>query len=117
MAVVLQNAKDLLRTLIRSIDKKVEYTLTVAEGERSGISVGLALGKRSTNVTIAADDLEAAVQSSMRRSQIRTTLKQAVDRMTFQSTPVASTRMLRAKTQTDGFFRPPQGARGGGGRR
>jgi hypothetical protein len=48
----------------------------------------------------------------MTRSQLRTTLKRALDKVTFQPMPVASTKMLRGKAIEGGFFRPPQGGRG-----
>lgn len=117
MALVLEQATTLLRTIIRSIDKKVDYSFATVEGDRPGILVNLALRKRTTAVTIPATDLEAAGESTMRRDQVRAVLKRAIDGMMFESAPVASTKMLRAKVDPAGFFRPPQGGGGRGGRR
>lgn len=116
MTLVLEQATTMLRTLIRSIDKKVEYSFSAVEGDRPGIAVSLSLRKKSASVTVPAADLEAASESSMRREQVRGTLKRAIDGMMFQSSPVASTKMLRAKVDPAGFFRPPQGGNRGGRR-
>ena len=112
MALALENANTIVRSLVRSIDKRAEYTTTFTEGDRPGVKVTLSMRKRSTAVTIPIETLTAATQSSIQRSQLRNTLKRALDRMLFVTIPVASTKMLRPTTQSDGFFRPPQGFRG-----
>jgi hypothetical protein len=112
MTLDLGTANEVLRSVIRSIDKRAEYTTTVIEGDRPGVAVTLSMRKRSTTVTIPAETLAAAGQNSIRRNQLRTTLKQALDKMQFVVMPVASTKLLRAKTAPDGFFRPPSGGRG-----
>ncbi len=112
MTLAPENANTILRSLIRSIDKRAEYTMTLTKGERPGVMVSLSMRKRSTTVAIPMEVLTAAEHDSMRRNQLRTTLKRALDRMLFVTAPVASTKMLRATTQTEGFFRPPPGGRG-----
>jgi hypothetical protein len=112
MALVLEDAKAMLRTIIRSIDKKADYSVSLVDGDRPGVAVSLSARKRNTTVSIPAEDLEAARHDSMRRSQLRTTLKRALDRMAFQPMPVADTKMLRATMTEGGFFRPAQGGRG-----
>lgn len=112
MALDLGSANEILRSVIRSIDKRAEYTTALVEGDRPGVSVTVSMRKRSTTVTIPIETLAAAEQNTIRRNQLRTTLKHAMDRMQFVATPVASTKLLRAKTAPDGFFRPPSGGRG-----
>ena len=112
MTLALESVNTILRSLVRTIDKRAEYTATFTEGDRPGVKVTLSMRKRSTTVTIPIETLTAAEQSSIQRSQLRTTLKHALDRMLFVSIPVASTEMLRPATQADGFFRPPPGGRG-----
>jgi hypothetical protein len=110
--MVLEDAETILRPLIRSIDKRAEYTTKPAEGDRPGVAVTLSMRKRSATVTIPVEDLTAASQNSMRRNQLRTTLKRALDRMLFVSVPVASTKMVRPTAHADGFFRPSSFGRG-----
>jgi len=112
MTLALQDANTILHSVIRTIDKRVEYTATPADGDRAAVVVALSLRNRSTTVTIPVDALEAARENSMRRHQLRTTLKHALDRMLFVALPMMSTKMLRPMTQSDGFFRPPSGGRG-----
>ena len=112
MGNILEEAEEIVRPLIRSIDKRAEYTTKLTDGERPAVSVAVSLRKRSTTVTIPVEELKAAAQSSMRRNQVRTTLKRAMDRMMFEKLHVASTKMERPATTGEGFFRPPTGGRG-----
>jgi ribosomal protein S20 len=112
MAFVLADANGLLRTIIKSIDKKAEFRVDPIEGERPSLAVNMSLRKRSTTVSVPIEQVEAARENSMSRSQLRTTLKRALDKVTFEAMPVASTKMLRGKSVEGGFFRPPQGGRG-----
>lgn len=112
MAFVLEDANGLLRTIIKSIDKKAEFRVDPVEGDRPSLAVNLSLRKRSTTVSVPIEQVEAAKESSMSRSQLRTTLKRALDKVTFEPRLVASTKMLRGKAVEGGFFRPPQGGRG-----
>lgn len=113
MPLILEDARTLLRTLIRSIDRKAEFTVSVQEGDPPGVAVTLALRKNRTTVFIPADQMEAAGQDSMRRSQLRIVLKRAIDRMMFTSTPIASTKLTRGAVVEGGFFRAQQGGRSG----
>jgi len=101
------NAEALIRTLVRSIDKRAEYSLAPADDDTARIIVSLSLRKKSSTVGLKLDDLAAAAQNLMRKNQVRTTLKRAIDRMMFVTTPIASTAMLRPDSQADGFFRTP----------
>jgi hypothetical protein len=112
VTLTLTDADTILRPLIRSIDKRAEYSIALREGERSEVAVTLSMRRQTTTVTIPVDALTAARQDSMRRNQLRTTLKRALDKMMFVSSPIASTKMLRAATQAEGYFRVPSGRRG-----
>ncbi len=112
MNLVLEDAKALLRTLINSIDRKAEVSVSLKEGDQPGVNVAITLRKHKTTIAVSAAKLEEAVRDSIGRSQLRTSLKRVIDRMTFEVTPFASTKMLRGATVDGGFFRPPQGGRG-----
>jgi|SRR6478752_1289859 len=116
MALNLDSAKTLLRNVVRTIDKKVDCTTVLHEGDRPGVSVTLAVRKARTTVVIPEEQIEGAAQDSMRRSQLRTLLKRTIDRMTFKPNEIASTKLVRGAITDDGFFRPRQGGYRGGGR-
>ena len=80
MPLVLDEVKELLRGVIRSIDRKADFTVSLLEGDRPGASVNISLRKHSTTVVVPAEQIEAASQFTMNRSQLRTTLKRAIDR-------------------------------------
>lgn len=114
MTLTLETVHSVLNELIRSIDKNVEYTVAEGKGERSEVMLNLTLRRLATTVTIPTDNLEAARSDLMRKNQLRTTIKRALDRMTFRTLPVASTKMVRAKTEGGTFFRhTPSGGRRG----
>lgn len=112
MALALEDARTIIRPLMSSIDKRAEYTASLVEGDRPGVMVTLTMRKKTTSVTVSIETLTAARKDSMRRNQLRTTLKQALDKMLFVSHTLASTKMLRPMTKSDGFFRTPMGGRG-----
>jgi hypothetical protein len=116
MPLTLETAKTLLRNLVRTIDKKVDCSAVLHEGDRAGIAVTLSSKKVRTTLVITEEQLEAAEQDSMRRSQLRTLLKRSIDRMNFKPNEIASTKILRGAITDDGFFRPRQGGYRSGGR-
>jgi len=113
MSVVLEEARSLLRTLIRSIDKKVEFSATLHSGDRPGVAVTLSLHKNQATMVIPEDQLEGVESDPIRRAQLRTSLKRTIDRMTFKPNDVVSTKMVRGSVVDGGFFRVQQGSRGG----
>ena len=113
MAVVLEDARNLLRTLIRSIDKKVDFSVVLHSGDRPGVAVTMTLHKNSATVVIPEEQLEGLAEDTIRRAQLRTSLKRTIDRMTFKPNDVVSTKMLRGAVVDGGFFRVQQGSRGG----
>lgn len=117
MTLALGQANEIVRTIVRTIDKRAEFDAkSVAEGDRPAITGTLSMRKQTTTVTIPIEALTAAGESSTRRHELRTTLKRALDRMTFVATPATSTKMTRPSTSADGFFRPPSAGRRGGRR-
>jgi len=113
MSMSLEDARTLLRTLIRTIDKKVEFSVSLHSGDRPGVALSLALQKQKTEMVIPAEQLEGIESDSVRRAQLRTSLKRTIDRMTFKPNQVVSTKMIRAAVTEGGFFRVQQGNRGG----
>jgi hypothetical protein len=114
-ALSLETATAILGRMVRGIDKKVEYRVAVAEGQEAAVTVHLSLRRQATTLTIPAGDIEDASRDLMQRHQLRTTIKRALDRMTFKPIPVLSTKTNNSKTEGGGFFRPSHG--GGRGRR
>ena len=103
----------LLTTMMRGIDKKT--TLTVAarpNPDRPGVTVHLTRDKRTGTMEISEDDLLACSADLMRRSQVRTALKRARDRMWEEKGYIFSTKVEHQKPEGMQFFRPSQGGRG-----
>lgn len=117
MPLSLQAATEFLRTLVRSIDRKADLTVTTQPEAPHGIVLAVELRKTRTTVTITPADLEAAMDDAMPRAQLRTRIKGAIDRMTFKPLPLASTKMVRGAVVDGGFFRSNTGGPRGGGRR
>ena len=105
MTVELDHARSLLRTLIRSIDKKVDFIASASESDTPGVSVALSRQTLHTTIVIPQEQIDAAGESSIYRSQLRTLLKRTIDRMTFRQTDFASTKMVRGAVTDGGFFR------------
>jgi hypothetical protein len=116
MPLSLEDARATLRTVIRSIDKKVEFSVALDDGTRPGVTVALARQKDKATIAISQEQLEAAIGDSMARSNLRGMLKRTIDRMSFRPNEVASTKMVRGTITDDGFFRPRQGGFRGGRR-
>lgn len=113
MPPALEDERALLRTLIRSIDKKADFSVTLQDGDRPCVEVSLQVRKQKLSVLIPLSQFENAEENSMRRSELRTMIKRAIDRATFEPKDIASTKMVRGTMVEGGFFRSPQGGRGG----
>jgi hypothetical protein len=114
MTIVLENARNMLRTVIRSIDKKVDFSATLHSGDRPGVALTLTHQHKHASLIIPEDQLEGIETDSIRRAQLRTLLKRTIDRMSFKQIDIASTKMLRGAVSDGGFFRVQQsGYRGG----
>src|SRR6185436_10313222 len=109
MPLTSDDQRSMLRSVIRSIDKKAEFTISARDDDQPGIVVTLSIRKYKAAVSIPAEQIEGATQDSMRRSQLRTLLKRAIDRASFEPGTIASTKMMRGKVIEGGFFRSQQG--------
>ncbi len=117
MPVSLEEARELVWTLVHGIDRKAELTVVPSTGDVPGVAATVTLRKQKTTLVISARDIENALASSMQRSQLRTTIKRAIDRMTFTVLPFASTKRVRGTIVDGGYFRSQPGGGFRGGRR
>jgi hypothetical protein len=111
MALTLDEARNLLWSLVRSIDRKADLTVTAHPGDDAAVNAVITLRKSKASLVIAARDIEAARESTISRSNLRTTLKRAIDRATFAAPPMASTKVHRGPEIDGGFFRNASGPR------
>jgi hypothetical protein len=111
MALTLDEARNLLWSLVRSIDRKADLTVTAHTGDEPAVNATITLRKSKASLVIAARDIEAAQESTISRSNLRTTLKRAIDRATFAAPPMASTKVNRGPEIDGGFFRNASGPR------
>lgn len=112
MALTLDEARNVLWTLVRTIDRKADLTVTAhTGGEEPGVNAIVTLRKSKATLVISARDIEAAKESTISRSQLRTTIKRAIDRATFAPPPMASTKVNRGPEIDGGFFRNQGGPR------
>ena len=70
---VYQEEEDLLRDIIRSINKKIDYT--AKEGEGTRFTLHLKLRSHETDVMLDLEDLEVAKEDMIKRHQIRQKIK------------------------------------------
>lgn len=111
MSLTLDEARNVLWSLVRSIDRKADLVVTPQTGGEAGVNATVTLRKHKASLAIAARDIEAAQESTMHRSQLRTTIKRAIDRATFTPPPIASTKVARGPEIDGGFFRSNSGPR------
>jgi hypothetical protein len=76
---VFQEEENVLRNIIRSIDKRVDYR--AKEGEGSRFTVHVKLRNRETDVILDLEDLKAAKLDMVRRHQIRQKIKARCDHL------------------------------------
>ncbi len=75
-----KQSANLLRTIIRSIDKKLEYSL-VDPTQEGRFSLRLVTRGREGLVSIRTDDLRRAVVDDVRKNNIRQKIKNARDHL------------------------------------
>ena len=114
MPMPLDDARAMMRTLIRSIDKKVDFAVTSSDSP--GVSVALSRDTRHATILISQQQLDAVESNSLYLPHLRSTLKRAIDRMMFRPTEYASTKTVRGPSADGGFFRSPSGGPRGGRR-
>ncbi len=76
---VYQEEENLLRDIIRSIDKRVDYS--AKEGEGSRFTVHVKFRNHETDVVLDLEDLKAAKEDMVRRHQIRQKIKARYDHL------------------------------------
>lgn len=76
---VYQEEENLLRDIIRSIHKKVDYT--AKEGQGSRFTVHVKLRGHEADVTLDIEDLKAAKTDMVKRHQIRQKVKARCDHL------------------------------------
>jgi hypothetical protein len=77
---VVKQTAELLRGIIRSIDKKLEYSL-MDQTQEGRFSLRLSSYGREGVVSLLTDDLRAAGQNSVRRNAIRQKIKSTRDHL------------------------------------
>lgn len=76
---VFQDEESLLRDIIRSVDKRVDYS--AKEGEGSRFTVHIKLRGHEAEVMLDLEDLKAARTDMVRRHQIRQKIKARCDHL------------------------------------
>jgi hypothetical protein len=116
---VVKQIAELLRGIIRSIDKKLEYSL-MDQTQEGRFSLRLSTRGREGVVCLATDDLRAAGQDAVRKNIIRQKIKNKRDHLlsnyVVDVMGVTIARMLKQAAGTreefkPSFFRRPQGRR------
>lgn len=114
---VFQEEENLLRDIIRSFDKRVDYS--AKEGEGSRFTIHVKLRGHEADVVLDLEDLKAAKTDMVRRHQIRQKIKARCDhldksRYGADVLGLKSARILRASpkleapAQRSGFGRGPR---------
>ncbi len=111
---VFQEEENLLRDIIRSVDKRVDYS--AKEGEGSRFTIHVKLRGHEGDVELNLEDLKAAKTDTVRRHQIRYKIKARCDHLDKSRygddvLELKSARILRVSPKLEA---PPQ--RGGFGR-
>ena len=112
-----QEEEALLREIIRSINKKLDYTAREGEGTRFNLHVSFK--GHQTNIILDLEDLKAAKTDMIRRHQIRQKIKARYDhldksRYVDDVLGLKPAKLLRASpkpetsAQQRGFGRPPR---------
>jgi hypothetical protein len=116
---VVKQTAELLRGIIRSIDKKLEYNL-MDQTQEGRFSLRLSSRGRHGIVSLLTDDLLVAGQDAVRKNAIRQKIKSTRDHLLSDYVvDVMGTRITKLLKQAGGakdeskpsFFRRPQGRR------
>jgi hypothetical protein len=76
---VYQAEEALLRDIVRSVDKKIDYT--AREGEGSRFTLHVRLRGHESDISLDLEDLQAARTDSTKRHQIRQKIKAKCDHL------------------------------------
>lgn len=116
---VVKQTAELLKGIIRSIDKKLEYSL-VDQTQEGRFSLRLSSRGREGIVSLLTDDLRAAGQDNVRKNAIRQKIKSTRDHLLSNYVvDVMGRRVAKMLKEARGtedesrgsFFRRPQGRR------
>jgi hypothetical protein len=118
---VLKDNEAILRGIIRSIDKNLDYTTSDgAQAEGLRFTVQLSLRGRQVNVSLSLEDLKTAAQDVVRRNALRQKIKNARDHMmdihVVDVMGNKTARMLKESAATQESFQRPNFRRSFGGR-
>jgi len=119
---VLKENEAVLRGIIRSIDKNLDYTAgDVPQSDAARFTIQLALRGRHATVSLALEDLIAAAQDVVRRNAIRQKIKSTRDHMmdvhVVDVMGNKTAKMLKESAATQESFQRPNFRRSFGGRR
>jgi hypothetical protein len=117
---LMKQNEGLLRSIVRSIDKNLDYTVKdVADDETSKFVLRLALRGREATVSLSLNDLRSAEGDAVRKNALRQKIKHARDHMMDNFVrDVTGKKMARLLKQAGGIepsIRRPMFGRGGGG--
>jgi len=116
---VVKQTAEVLRGIIRSIDKKLEYSL-VDQTQEGRFSLRLSSRGREGVVSILTDDLRLAGQNAVRKNAVRQKIKSTRDHLLSNYVvDVMGRKVARMLKKAGGakdeykpsFFRPSQGRR------
>jgi hypothetical protein len=116
---VVKQTAEVLRGIIRSIDKKLEYSL-VDQTQEGRFSLRLSSRGREGIVSILTDDLRMAGQNAVRKNAVRQKIKSTRDHLLSNYVvDVMGRKVARMLKKAGGakdeykpsFFRPSQGRR------
>jgi hypothetical protein len=116
---VVKQTAEVLRGIIRSIDKKLEYSL-VEQTQEGRFSLRLSSRGREGIVSILTDDLRLAGQNAVRRNAVRQKIKSRRDHLLSNYVVDVMGRRVARLLKKSGaakdefkpsFFRPSQGRR------
>jgi hypothetical protein len=115
-----KQSAELLRKIIRSVDKKLDYHL-VDPTQEGRFSLRLSIRGRAGVVSLLSDDLRLAVADDVRKNAIRQKIKSTRDHLLSDYVVDVMgrkmTRMLKAsaggkdESKSSFFYRRPQGRR------
>ena len=115
-----KQSAELLRRVIRGIDKKLEYHF-VESAQEGRFSLRLSTRGRATVVSLLTEDLRAALLDDVRKNAVRQKIKTARDHLLSNFVAdVMDTKMARMLKQSEAgkddtrssfFYRRPQGRR------
>jgi len=116
---VAKQTAELLKGIIRSIDKKLEYSL-MDQNQEGRFSLRLSTRGRQGTVSLLTEDLRVAGHDAVRRNAIRQKIKSTRDHLLSDHVvDVMDKRIARMLKRAEGaieeskpsFFRRPQGRR------